>query len=138
MSLSALSSEMKNVVSKVVFRDNKRGMFDKKTSLLDLTRIHNFVLDNIEKSNLGFGILIRYKQRCEWFDKERLLSLLEDNKTGRKKIEEILTRDISKYLHDNGVIPLSEVVFGRSRPDLLGLYSGEELFPNRSQSDRKQ
>ena len=94
MSLSALSSEMKNVVSKVVFRDNKRGMFDKKTSLLDLTRIHNFVLDNIEKSNLGFGILTRYKQRCEWFDNERLLASIDSEKSKRRKIEAKLTLGI--------------------------------------------
>ena len=129
MGLSALSSESKNIVSKGVFRQNKSSSFSRETSLLDLTRIHNFVLDNIEKSNLGFGILTRYKQRCEWFDKEWLLSLIEDNETERKKIEATLTREISKYLHDNGVIPLSEVVFGRSRPDLLGLHSGGELFP---------
>lgn len=129
MGLSALSSEIKNIVSRGVFRQNKSSRFNREASLLDLTRVHNFVLDNIEKSNLGFGILIRYKQRCEWFDKERLLSLIENKGTERKKIEAKLTREISKYLHDNGVIPLSEVVFGRSRPDLLGLYTGEELFP---------
>jgi hypothetical protein len=129
MGLSALSSEIKNIVSKGVFRQNNSCRFSRETALLDLTRIHNFVLDNIEKSNLGFGILTRYKQRCEWFDKEQLLSLIENKGTERKKIEAKLTREMSKYLHDNGIIPLSEVVFGRSRPDLLGLYSGEELFP---------
>jgi hypothetical protein len=129
MELSALSSEMKEIVSKGAFQRNKSGFFKRETCLLDLTRIHNFVLDNINRSNLGLSILRRYKQRCEWFDKERLLTLIDKKKGKRREIEKKLTREVSSYLHDNGVIPLSEVVFGRARPDLLGLYSGEELFP---------
>jgi hypothetical protein len=129
MGLSALSSEMKNIVSRGVFQQNKSSHFKREDSLLDLTRIHNFVLDNLEKSNLGFSIFRRYKQRYEWFDNEQLLASIDNEKSKRRKIEAKLTREISKYLHDNGVIPLSEVVFGRSRPDVLGLCSGEELFP---------
>jgi len=129
MGFSALSSEMKNIVSRGVFQQNKSSTFNREKSLRDLTRIHNFTLDNIDRSSLGFGILRRYKQRCEWFDKERLLAMIDNQKGERKEIEETLTQEISRYLHDNGVIPLSEVVLGRVRPDLLGLYSGEELFP---------
>ncbi len=129
MGLSSLANEMKTIMNRGVFKQNATGFFRRGESLLDLTRVHNFVLDNIDRSNLGFGFFKRYKQRCEWFDKDRLLTLIGDNKGKRREIEKKLTREISSYLHDNGVIPLSEVVFGRTRPDLLGLYSGEELFP---------
>jgi hypothetical protein len=131
MGLASLISEMKKIISgQPDIASSRIRHFKRDECLLDLRRLHNFVLDSLDKTSLGFALIRKFKQRCEWYDRENLLKLTE-RQTGqqRNQVEVKLTLELARYLHDNGVIPLSQVILGSVRPDLLGLYSGEELFP---------
>jgi len=127
MGLSLLIGEMKNILSG--FQYDKRTHFIKEEYLLNLKRLHNYILDNLDKTRTGLLLLKKYKQKSEWYNREEIIDMIENRGEKINRIESRLTIDLAKYLHDNGVIPLSRVIFGRSEPDLLGLYSGEELFP---------
>jgi len=127
MALSYLIGEMKSILSG--FQYDKRTHFIKEEYLLNLKRLHNYILDNLDKTRTGLLLLRKYKQKSEWYNREEIIDMIENRGEKINRIESRLTIDLSKYLHDNGVIPLSRVIFGRSEPDLLGLYSGEELFP---------
>lgn len=131
MGMTLLIGEMRDIIGgRHAPTYGKRVHFKQAECLLDLRRLHDFVLDNLDKTNLGFVLLRKYKQRCEWYDHEDLLKLTASQENQeRNNAEANLTRRLACYLHDSGVIPLSQVIFGRVRPDLLGLYSGEELFP---------
>jgi len=131
MGLASLISEMKKIISgQPDIASSRIRHFKKDECLLDIRRLHNFVLDSLDKTSLGFALIRKYKQRCEWYDRENLLKLTEKQTDQvRNQVEVKLTRRLARYLHDNGVVPLSQVILGSVRPDLLGLYSGEELFP---------
>lgn len=60
----------------------------------------------------------RFKQRCEWYDANRLRTIaVENSGTG----EDLLTEQAAIYLFDQGVDPLLKPMMGRLQPDLIGL-----------------
>ena len=52
-----------------------------------------------------FALMARYKQRSEWFEKERLLQIAQDNAEDSRKdqIEQRLKGDFCRYLFDQGI-----------------------------------
>ena len=104
--------------------------FNHKLVLIDLERLHNFILDRFNRTSLGLALLTKYKRRCEWYnDAEELLKEIAGlTEQKRDMVEKELTRKLCMYLLDNNVLPLSQVDFGKRRPDVL-LQSKEEIFP---------
>jgi len=133
MNFALLVGEMRTILSSKDFSvdSSKRLVFKREQALLDLRRVHNYILDHLDITNIGLALLRKYKQRCEWFSQAELSNLIDSSLQRRKRAhtEEILTKELCTYLHDNNVIPLAQVVFGNSRPDVLGFYSKDELFP---------
>ena len=133
MNFALLVGEMRRILSSKDYAEDssKRLVFKREQALTDLRRVHNYILDHLDKTSVGLSILRRYKQRCEWFNQDSLISLIDNSeKDGRQaNTEETLTQELCAYLHDNNVMPLAQVVFGKSRPDILGLFSQDELFP---------
>jgi hypothetical protein len=60
----------------------------------------NHLLYAIDHNTLVLSYLGKYKQRCEWFQKELLISKLS---TDTKKLERILMGDLYGYLFDRGL-----------------------------------
>jgi hypothetical protein len=109
--------------------ESKNAHFNQKLVLIDLERLHNFILDRFNRTSLGLALLTKYKRRCEWYDREEMLRKTEElDEQKRDAVEKELARKLCMYLLDNNVLPLSEVALGRSRPDVL-IQSKEELFP---------
>lgn len=109
--------------------ESKNDHFNHKLVLIDLERLHNFILDRFNRTSLGLALLTKYKRRCEWYDQEEMLGkTAELDEQKRDTVEKELTRKLCMFLLDNNVMPLSEVSLGKSRPDVL-IQSKEEMFP---------
>ncbi|MGA3359860.1 MAG: hypothetical protein ABSC87_06605 [Halobacteriota archaeon] len=68
------------------------------------------------------AILIRYKQKSEWFESERLFRRLEKD---TRKAEDHLKSDLYDYLHDQGVDLTIEPYSVKGRIDLILDQKGE-------------
>lgn len=64
------------------------------------------------------AVVRRYVARCETFDRARLLEVIEAAKASRK-VEEVLTLDLARYLFDVGFNPIVDTKIAGLRPDLL-------------------
>lgn len=60
------------------------------------------------------ALLVRFKIRCESYDRERMRGLARPNKR-----ETPLTVEAARFLFDNGLTPLIDATSGGLRPDLL-------------------
>ena len=67
---------------------------------LFLIPLCEYIEERLDASRIFLSVLIRYKHRSEWFERERLNRLLE-NKT--RKAEKLLALDLYSYLHDRGI-----------------------------------
>ena len=67
---------------------------------LFLIPLYEYVEEQIDASRIFLSLLIRYKHRSEWFERERLNRLLENN---TRSTEKLLALDLYSYLHDRGV-----------------------------------
>ena len=103
--------------------------FDSELAQIDLERIHNVILDRLNRTSLGLALLTKYQHRCEWYAPKEITKLTADaDEVQIEDNEKELTRRLCVFLHDNNVTPLSEVIFGKNIPDVL-IKSKEELFP---------
>jgi hypothetical protein len=74
-------------------------------------------LDDIQSV---LGLLVRYKKRCEWFNREMLSQAAkEEDKKDYAAIENTLKEDLYRYLHDQGVEFTIEPYSLRGRIDLI-------------------
>jgi hypothetical protein len=60
------------------------------------------------------GVVLRFKARCEWHDRERLRTLADDARDRGRKPEHVLRDELNRYLFDQGLNPLAEAVLGTS------------------------
>jgi hypothetical protein len=78
-------------------------------------------------------MLVRYKQRCEWFERDRLVEIAKTKDAGNRinLMEKRLKSDLYRYLFDNGVdFTLEPFTPHRSaKPDLVSvkLLNGHKL-----------
>jgi hypothetical protein len=69
----------------------------------------DYIIDQLDTRQLVLSQLVRYGQRCEWFDRERLYEDVRNYKQERKEakkkalVEDKLKVDLYRYLHDQGV-----------------------------------
>jgi hypothetical protein len=107
----------------------KDDPFNAELTLIDLERIHNVILDRLNRTSLGLALLTKYQHRCEWYAPREITNLTSDvDEAQIETNEKELTRRLCIFLHDNNVTPMSEVIFGKNIPDVL-FQSKEELFP---------
>jgi hypothetical protein len=65
--------------------------------------------ERLDEQQSILGLLVRYKHRCEWFNKRALLETAKDEQaaTGdekkRAEVEKVLKEDLYRYLHDQGM-----------------------------------
>jgi hypothetical protein len=60
---------------------------------------------------------LRFKQRAEWYDQQRLRALAEQDGPGT--IEDRLTGELVRFLFDAGLSPMTKPLVGGLEPDVL-------------------
>lgn len=78
------------------------------------------------------ALVRRYAARCQAFDAERLRDLADTHQP-----EAALTRDLARYLFDQGLTPLLEANIGRLRPDLIDQANGTLFYVEAKQYKEK-
>jgi hypothetical protein len=75
------------------------------------------------------GVLLRFKARCEWHDRERLRVLADEAAKAKRIPEHALRDELTLYLFDQGLNPLSETVLGAvSRADVFDPSVGPAFY----------
>ena len=68
-----------------------------------------YLEERLDEQQAILGLLVRYKKRCEWFNKPALLRIAEDEeaKKGdtkkRAEVEKVLKEDLYRNLYDQGI-----------------------------------
>jgi len=125
-----LVSEMKKMISEQSFSSAKpteHNSFNINETRGDLERIQNFILDNLDKGIVGASLIQKYKKRCEWYEQDDIIDILK-KKGGKYNVETKLKIGVMKFMFDSGVMPIAEIVLGKQRPDIIGLYH-EDVMP---------
>lgn len=81
-----------------------------------MRRLQEELLLRIGKRRSLLGLLDRFRARCEWHDRDRLRNLAA---SARRRAEEVLTAELSRWLFDQGLTPFSKPLVGGLQPDLL-------------------
>lgn len=87
-------------------------------------KLYEYIIEQIEDSNLILYLLNRFKARCEWFYKKELYELYEDD---TKRGEKLLTKELRKFLFDQGIDhPFSEPETPSGKPDIIHGMGGKD------------
>lgn len=89
----------------------------------DVLVVHEDLRMRIGSSLSRLGLLDRFKQRCEWYDAERMRDLA-DQVAQEKQKERRLTDELARFMFDEGVDALTEATVAGLRPDILGASGG--------------
>lgn len=82
-----------------------------------LDPFYYYLDEHIDDCDSVLYLLWKFKQRCEWFDRERLYQIYINN---TEKGENLLKRELQKFLFDQGIdYPFSEPLSPSGRPDLV-------------------
>lgn len=86
----------------------------------DIKRIYEDIRRRLGQERSLLAVFQRYRQRCEWYDTERLRGIAANSKG---KPEDRLVDTLVSYLFDHGLNPLIQPLVGKIRPDLLDAHS---------------
>jgi hypothetical protein len=85
----------------------------------------DYIADKLDEHEGLVGLLVRYKKRCEWFNRDDLWQIAEkeqarlgDDKK-RAEVENTLKLDLYRYLYDQGMDFTIEPYSHRGRIDLI-------------------
>lgn len=87
--------------------------------------VKHYIEESIYASTTILTFLIRYKHKAEWFKREVLYQLCNDN---TKKGEQLLAQDLYEYLFDQGVEFNIESWSVSGEADIVASQSGNERF----------
>ena len=77
--------------------------------------LFDYIVESLDETKSKLSLLLRYKQRAEWFDCERLLKLCK----AKKNHEKSLARELYTYLFDQDIQFQIEPQSPRGRIDLI-------------------
>lgn len=80
--------------------------------------LYEFLDERIDARNVLYAILVKYKQRSEWFHRSRLRQIASEGLEG-KIGERALAVDLHEYVLDQGVEFIVEPLTASGEPDLL-------------------
>ena len=88
-----------------------------------LEPLYDYLDEHLDDTGAILALLRRYKQRCEWFHRKRLLETFEnDTRDGEKN----LAYDAYEYLFDQGLELYIEPESPAGRPDMVSAEIGAE------------
>lgn len=96
------------------------GIIDKRVAdLRDAAeRLREELRRRIGTTRSRLALVNRFKLRCEWHDRERMLATADDDRLPGGP-EDRLTGEFARYLFDAGLSPLTKPLTGGLQPDLL-------------------
>jgi hypothetical protein len=96
------------------------GIIDKRVAELRdaVERLRQDLRRRIGATRSWLALVYRFKLRCEWHDRERMLRVADDDRLGGGP-EDRLTGELARYLFDAGLSPLTKPLAGGLQPDLL-------------------
>jgi len=80
--------------------------------------LHEDLRRRIGTTRSRLALVYRFKLRCEWHDRDRMLKVADDASLGGGP-EDRLTAEFARYLFDQGLSPLAKPMTGGLQPDLL-------------------
>lgn len=80
--------------------------------------LYEHIDESLDTRNVIYGILLKYKQRCEWFHRAKLRSVADEGLEG-KKGERALAADLYDYVFDQQVEFIIEPASSSGEADLL-------------------
>lgn len=83
----------------------------------DVQRLHADLRRRVGTTASRLALVLRFKHRAEWYDRDRLRELAEANGAGT--IEDRLTGELVRFLFDQGLSPLTKPMVGSLQPDVL-------------------
>jgi len=90
-----------------------------------LETMYDYIDEKLDDQRLLLGLLKKYKQKCEWFQRDYLYNLCSNNTS---KGEKMLVNHLYKYLHDQGIQFSIEPQSASGEADLVSIQSGEEAI----------
>ena len=81
-------------------------------------RVREELRRRIGTTRSRLALVNRFKLRCEWHDRERMLAVADDDRRSGGP-EDRLTSEFARYLFDAGLSPLTKLLAGGLQPDLL-------------------
>ena len=97
--------------------DHERASFTARFQR-DLRRVYEEVLATLGTSLSSESIILRFKERCTWYDKARMRNIAGDDALGGQR-EDRLTLEMAKYVHDSGVFVLVRPRMSNLEPDIM-------------------
>ena len=96
------------------------GIIDKRVvDLRDaVERLREDLHRRIGTTRSRLALVNRFKLRCEWHDRDRMLAVADDDRLAGGP-EDRLTGEFARYLFDAGLSPLTKPLAGGLQPDLL-------------------
>lgn len=96
------------------------GVIDKRVADLRdaVERLREDLRRRIGATRSRLALVNRFKLRCEWHDRERMLAVADDDQLPGGP-EDRLTGEFARYLFDAGLSPLTKPLAGGLEPDLL-------------------
>jgi hypothetical protein len=96
------------------------GIIDKRVADLRdaVERLREDLRRRIGATRSRLALVNRFKLRCEWHDRERMLAVADDDRLPGGH-EDRLTGEFARYLFDAGLSPLTKPLVGGLQPDLL-------------------
>lgn len=100
----------------------------------------DYLDERLNEQQAILGLLVRYKKRSEWFNREELQQIADDEKARkgidkkRAEVEKVLKVDLYRYLHDQGMDFTIEPKSDRGEIDLIlnnGGYIEGKVFDNK-------
>lgn len=84
---------------------------------------YDYLDEHLDDNSLILSLLVKYKYKCEWFQREKLLSLWDsDTKRGEKN----LAMHLYEYLYDQGINFSIEPASASGEADAVSSQRGEE------------
>jgi hypothetical protein len=96
------------------------GIIDKRVADLRdaVERLREDLRRRIGATRSRLALVNRFKLRCEWHDRERMLAVADDDRLPGGP-EDRLTGEFARYLFDAGLSPLTKPLAGGLQPNLL-------------------
>ena len=96
-----------------------RSIIDKRVAELRdaVERLREELRRRIGTTRSRLALVYRFKLRCEWHDRDRILAVADDDRLAGGP-EDRLTGEIARYLFDAGLSPLTKPLAGGLQPDL--------------------
>lgn len=96
------------------------GIIDRRVADLRdaVERLREDLRRRVGSTRSRLALVNRFKLRCEWHDRERMLAVADDDRLPGGP-EDRLTGEFARYLFDAGLSPLTKPLAGGLQPDLL-------------------